>query len=506
MVHNFAQEVYDILCELPFKKSNMSKNLSTPQCKALNRLRKRQDIVIKASDKGSGICILTPQQYTQEAMRQLNNKNHYKKLDENIIPQIQRRIKSAVEKHVTTGAIPPKSANLIHVNNPCPAKFYMLPKVHKSISNPPGRPIMAGNGNPTERLSEYIDEHIKQHISTIPSYIKDTNHFLEICRNTTLPPNARIVTFDVSSLYTNIPHEEGIFALGEFLSKFENVKTVKMLQELTRIVLESNIFEFDGKLYIQISGVAMGSKMAPSFAILYMAWLEEKLLLQAPIKPFIWRRFIDDIFAVFTCSDEELKEFITWINSIHPSIKFTAEFNQNGVPFLDTYVSIKGDKFVIRPHVKPTDNKQYVLPTSCHPRHIISSIPYSQALRIKRICTDHDTLLDEMKNLKGFFTNRGYDEKEVETSIQRVLSKPTPQNSVNQSPRVEQHKATATALIVPFHPSNPPFQKAINLIWSKHEQLINSFIGKPLVAFKRPPNIKDMLTKARFGRRATPPP
>jgi hypothetical protein len=131
-------------------------------------------------------------------------------------------------------------------------------------------------------------------LTSIPSYIKDTNHFLKICNNTTLPPNARIVRFDVSSLYTNIPHEEGIFALGEFLSKFKDARTTKMLQELTRIVLESNIFEFNGELFIQVNGVAMGSKMSPSFAIMYMAWLEEKFLPQAPIKPFIWRRFIDD--------------------------------------------------------------------------------------------------------------------------------------------------------------------------------------------------------------------
>jgi hypothetical protein len=141
-------------------------------------------------------------------MRQLNNQNYYEKLDENIIPQIQRRIRTTVDKHVAMGVIPSKSANLIHVNNPCPAKFYMLPKVHKNVSQPPGRPIMASNGNPIERLSEYIDEHLKHHLSSIPSYIKDTNHFLEICRNTTLPPNARIVTLNVSSLYTNIPHAE----------------------------------------------------------------------------------------------------------------------------------------------------------------------------------------------------------------------------------------------------------------------------------------------------------
>jgi hypothetical protein len=218
---------------------------------------------------------------------------------------------------------------------------------------------------------------------SIPSYIKDTNHFLKICKDTTLPPNSRIVTFDVSSLYTNIPHEDGVYALGEFMSKFTDVKTTRMLQDLTKLVLESNIFEFDGQLYIQVNGTAMGSKMAPNYAIQYMAWLENKFLPLAPIQPVIWKRFIDDIFAVFVCTDDELENFNKWLNSIHKTIKFTMESHAEGVPFLDTYVSIEGNKLTTRPHTKPTDNKQYILPTSCHPKHLIRAIPYSQALRIK---------------------------------------------------------------------------------------------------------------------------
>jgi hypothetical protein len=224
------------------------------------------------------------------------------------MPNIQNRIHRVIDKHVATGAIPQATANLLPVTKPTPAKFYLLPKVHKNIEAPPGRPIMAGNGHPTERISQYVDEHLKQHMKSIPSYIKDTNHFLEICRNTTLPPNSRIVTLDVSSLYTNIPHQEGIYALGEFMSQFTDAKTTTMLQDLTKLILESNIFEFNGKLYIQLHGTAMGSKFAPSFACIYLNWLEQKFLPHAPIKPIVWRCYIDDIFAVFQCTDEELTD------------------------------------------------------------------------------------------------------------------------------------------------------------------------------------------------------
>jgi hypothetical protein len=172
---------------------------------------------------------------------------------------------------------------------------------------------------------------------------------------------------------------------------------------------------------IQLHGTAMGSKMAPAFAIMYMHGLEQRLLSQAPIKPIIWRRYIDDVFAVFQCTDQELETFNIWINNFHPSIKFTLESNPVGLPFLDTFVSIRNNKLVTRPHTKPTDNKQYLLPSTCHPTHVINSIPHSQALRIKHICIDYETLKKELHNLKGYFLNRNYPEIIVNTAIDKVL-------------------------------------------------------------------------------------
>ena len=78
----------------------------------------------------------------------------------------------------------------------------------------------------------------------------------------------------------------------------------------------------------------MGSKMSPNYANVFMHHFESKYLTQAPVQPFLWKRFIDDIFVIFTCSDEEIQSFIKWINAVHPTIKFTADINKNGVPFL----------------------------------------------------------------------------------------------------------------------------------------------------------------------------
>jgi hypothetical protein len=110
-----------------------------------------------------------------------------------------------------------------------------------------------------------------------------------------------------------------------------------MIKDLTRLVLTNNIIEFNGRLFIQLSGTSMGSKFAPSYASIYMNWFEKTHLPNAPIQPVIWRRYIDDIFAVFVCTDKELEDFHEWLNSIHTTIKFTMENSQEGIPFLDTF-------------------------------------------------------------------------------------------------------------------------------------------------------------------------
>jgi hypothetical protein len=110
----------------------------------------------------------------------------------------------------------------------------------------------------------------------------------------TLPPNTLLATLDVSSLYTNIPHEEGISACGEALTS----RTVQEppTHDIVALILKKNNFVFGDKHYLQVHGTAMGTRMAPSYANLFMSELEKSLLSRpATAKPSVWWRYIDDI-------------------------------------------------------------------------------------------------------------------------------------------------------------------------------------------------------------------
>ena len=420
-IKEFTDELAEQLRKEPSSKTKRSQNLTHRQKIAWKRLSKRKDIIIKPSDKGSGICIMTSEQYKQEVMRQLNNGAHYTKITSDESPRIAQQIQRTISKYINKGLIKEQVAELIIPPDYRPARFYCLMKIHKDIDKPPGRPIMSGNAHVTERLSEFIDREINQYVPTIPSYIKDTNHLIEILKDLNLPDNAMLTTFDVSALYTNIPHQEGTDALREFMSIRTSPQKAQMIEELAQIVLTGNVFEFNGEYFIQTHGTAMGSKMAPSFANIFMSEFERKHLPNAPIQPLIWRRYIDDILAIFTCTPEELLIFHDWLNTLHNTIKFTMDSNSEGIPFLDTYLSIENNKVRIRPYTKKTDTKQYIQPSSCHPPHIIRSIPYSQALRLKRICTHPSDLNRELINMFGYFRNREYPQELISKQFRKAL-------------------------------------------------------------------------------------
>ena len=151
-----------------------------------------------------------------------------------------------------------------------PGRFYILPYIHKKGN--PGRPIVSSNSHLTERISQFVDYHINPLVPTLESHIKDTTDILNKPSNLgNLPSNAILVTLDVSSLYTNTPHNQGFDACRHFLDTRPNKHIpTETLCDLLRMILTMNNFTFNQQHYLQIHGTAMGTKMAPPFANFFL--------------------------------------------------------------------------------------------------------------------------------------------------------------------------------------------------------------------------------------------
>ena len=333
----------------------------------------------------------------------------YKETLVDLTEHISKLVNDRIHKLNSGGHIDDKTLDYLLVNsNPRAGRFYLLPKIHKKGC--PGRPVISGCGTCTERISEFVDSHIKPLVPNIPSYIKDTKHFLQKLQGLgKLPEGAILVTADVVGLYPHIPHEEGLSAMRDALrtATTPSVPTEDLV-DLARLVLTSNNLTFNGKHYVQILGTAIGTKMAPSYANIFMGKLESDLLERSPDKPHIWLRFIDDIFMIWLGGEERLKVFMEYMNSFHRTIKFTFDWSYKQVNFLDVNVLLDNGVISTDLYSKPTDKHQYLFHTSCHPNSCKKGIPFGQALRIRRICSKDAFFEKRAGELCGYLVRRGY--------------------------------------------------------------------------------------------------
>ena len=234
-------------------------------------------------------------------------------------------------------------------NMPRTQQLYFLKKIHK---NPIAvRPIVSGCGGPTEKISQLIDIHLQPHVPYIKSYIKDSGDLINILEKLDLPSNCTLATIDVKALYLNIPHSEGIqAALNKLYYKNNNSEDTPLppetMSDLLKIVLTKNYFQFTDQIYHQIQGTAMGTKMAPAYANLFMAELEEKLLENYHTKPILWKRYIDDILCIWPGPQQDLTKFMDYLNKAHPTIKFTHESSRTSVDFLDLTI-YKAEQYAV---------------------------------------------------------------------------------------------------------------------------------------------------------------
>ena len=279
-----------------------SKNITNKELLALKGLINNPNIIIKRADKGGAIVLLNKADYIDEGLRQLGDINFYRRINRDptniTCTQIQKFLHFLKDRQL----IPNEHISFLTPKNSRTPVFYLLPKIHKA--NNPGRPIVSACDSPTENLSSYVDSFIKPLAQTVNSYIKDTNQFLKKLEQLgKIPAKSYLVTIDVVALYTSIPHRDGILAVKEALEKrTEKQPLTWVLLRLLHLILTKTAFKFNDGYYKQISGTTMGTKCAPSYAIIFMSKLESEFLATRQLEPLVWWRYIDDIFMIWPYS------------------------------------------------------------------------------------------------------------------------------------------------------------------------------------------------------------
>ena len=137
-------------------------------------------------------------------------------------------------------------------------------------------------------------------------------------------------------------------------------------------------------------------------------------------KTMTWWRYIDDIFVIWEHGEESLRDFTDHVNFFHATITFTAQYSKEKVNFLDLTIKLIDERLKTDLFVKLTDTNQILDPTSSHPYLCKKGIPYSQALRLNRTCSDNTRFDQSSNNLQKWLMERGYSEKMLRKQVSRA--------------------------------------------------------------------------------------
>ena len=187
-----------------------------------------------------------------------------------------------------------------------------------------------------------------------------------------------------------------------------------------KFILENNVFSFNDEYFSQVCSTAMGTRMTPCYANIFMAELKENIMSGYPYKPLAYYRYIDDIFIIWSHGLDLLHNIINGINKQHSNIIFTSNISTTSVNFPDVTIDLHGDRMPPKAYTKSTDTHAFLSYNSFHPRHIKQSIIFSQFQNYKHICYNDKIFLKDATKLFKYFLTRQYPISDILHNFNKV--------------------------------------------------------------------------------------
>ena len=208
------------------------------------------------------------------------------------------------------------------VSNPILPRMYCLPKIHKEGKQM--RPIIPCINSPASLLSKWLVNEFQKLEFPSTFSVKDRYQFIDFTKNIILEPDEILVSFDVVSLYPNVPMKESKEIIENWLNSLHlNQDIVKEFMILFNLCISQNSFQFKDNIYNQLEGTPMGNPLSCFIANIFMSEFETKAKQVMHYFPRVWLRY--DMFAVFD-KNQNIIDFVNELNSYYPTIKFTFEF------------------------------------------------------------------------------------------------------------------------------------------------------------------------------------
>ena len=394
------------------------KSLLTPALKnAAKKLKNNSEIVIRKADKSSAYVVMNKNEYIDKINDILSDCTKFKQIKRNPIQNLKKKANKLIEA-LNAAQDDIKLPKII--GDFKPGYIYGNVKTHKPDN--PLRPIISQIPTPTYNLAKAINKIISPYVPSEYS-LKSSSDFIDLLSTNT--NHGIIASLDVESLFTNVPIDPTIEIILQHVYSNSTLPPPKIPKQILKNFLEICTKEApfrcpEGKMYLQVEGVAMGSPLGPTFANYYMGNLEKVTFKEPSNKPHLYARYMDDTFIQVHTEAEilNLRENFQR-NSV---LNFTYELSQNKkLPFLDVLVDNSGHKFKTSVYHKPTDQGICMNGDSeCVEKYKISVISnyINRAFKISSTWSEFHT---ELNHMKQRLINNNYSNKMVDTQIDKFL-------------------------------------------------------------------------------------
>lgn len=427
-----------------------SHNIFHISLRKIQQQQQQQQFIIKPSDKNLGICVVSPSWYRSQIWKHLLSPTY-----EDITQSSVYLIASAAEAlrkmvNSVSMSFTLRKFLLQHISCPCASQFYVLPKVHKvPISS---RPITADHSSLCNPASRVLAGIFNSLIGNFPNILKNSFELAKMLDNTSYPQGKILITLDVESLYPNMS-EIHVRAMKIVLKKFltqaqvdESILPIDDVLKFFDFILKNHFVKFDGKVFRQINGVAMGTPLAPPFANIALAYLENSVISKYSTHISFYKRYIDDIVILWNDTPELLNLFVKDLaTALHVTLNVTSQ--GTSVDFLDLNIFM-GPRFTsscileYRTAQKALNNYLYLPPRSNHPRHNFTGMIFGEIKRYSRTNSSPEEFYKLLNKFVSRLQARGFPNKVIScvlgpkterASLYQRLRQPGPSLTLTES-------------------------------------------------------------------------
>ena len=389
-----------------FTKRPTASNLLKHQRIALKTIRTSATHMVINCDKNLGPAIIEKNAYIDLCFRDhLSDTTTYQYVPpENIEHEVNRLV------HLVNLWMKTHKANISKLekkylddcvkrqDNPFPF-FYALAKVHKQPLKT--RPIVSVSGSLLQGIALWADCKLQPIAKKGRAYFRDSFTLKQELDKLVIPEGALLFTADATSMYTNIPTQRALLFIRRHLRKPSlemSPSVVTAICDALRLVMTNNVFQFGDTHWKQLTGTAMGTPPAPSYANIYYSIHEDDLLMEFDQYLLLYRWFIDDVLGIWLPHGNQAtwQSFKDRMNSDTFGLTWEHSPLQSKVNFMDLTIEIKGNKLITTLYDKPSNLHLYIPPSSCHPPGTISGLIHGHIHRIQNLCSsslDQETCL-----------------------------------------------------------------------------------------------------------------